>query len=194
MNFSGDTIQITGYQIGVGGLPVPGSPSTPSTGGLPVPGSGVGLPFFTLELDNSTMQQIGFDNVITQQPTTRGTPINDNIYRLPIKYQIEGLLSASTVNGSFSPTNLLSHFTFLSTRFSNVQNAALNVYIFTINTGFATFTSMGLLSCVLKQEVSAFNALRYVMTFQEAILAPSSANQTQNNYNRDPANRGKINV
>ena len=178
MNFTGETIQITGVQLTIGDVSnVPNNTST-----------------FLLVIDNAMSQQIGFSNVVTQQPTSRGTPINDNIYRLPITYRIEGLLSASTVTNTLDVGNILNFTNYMSSSFSNIKQAALNTYLFTVSTGFSVLEGYALLSCDVRQDKEAFNALRIELVMQEAMKSPATVSQTQSNSNREPANRGKLNA
>lgn len=151
----------------------------------------------TLSVDNALMQAINLPNVITSQPTTSGTPVNDYIFRLPILYQVEGYISKNTVSSSFyfNPnlyTGIFSGINYLSASFSQFQIAAQNLYIFDVNTGFAKFSSMGISNIELVQDKDAINVLKIKMNMQEAIKAPNQPQTAQNN-SRIPANRGKLN-
>ncbi len=149
-----------------------------------------------ITIDNAFMQQVRLNNIVTQHPTTSGTPLNDNLARQAIIYQVDGILSSSTINGTLSVFNGLSFnspFSYMTKRIQDLQTALLNPYIFSVNSAIVFYKSMALLNCDIKQEYKTINTIRVTLNLQELLLAPSTVSETQNNENRAPVNRGNQN-
>ena len=177
MNFSNDNIRLVGYTVSPGAIGPSGQ--VPDT--------------FELIIDNAMNQGFNFQNVLTQHPTTRGTPITDNIYRLPQTCQIDGILSASTVNSTFNINNIIDHFGYLSTKYNTAQQAALNTYIFQVYTGITVIESMGIVSLSLQRDTEIANCIRISVVLQELLTVPFQNSSTKNNENRPPSTQGNQN-
>lgn len=177
MDFTGNTLKIVGSQFTPGNVGVQGADSNK----------------LELVIDNYISQKLGLENTITRQPTSRGTPSNDSIYREPAEYTISGVLSSSTLSSSldFNISSLLGSNNYLSTKADQVFKSALGQYIFSVYTGVNFFPSMGIRELNLERRKEAYNCLWIDLVMQEIIVATTSnLYNTKNNSDRPPASQG----
>lgn len=177
MDFTGNTLKIVGYQLTSGDI---GNQELSSNS-------------IELVIDNYISQDFGFSNIITKQPTSRGTPDNDWIYREPIDYSISGVLSSSTLSSSldFNVASFLGANNYLSTKTNELFKASLGQYVFSVYAGVFNFISMGISELHLSRKRESYNCLWIDLTMQELIIPSTSNNyNTRNNSDRAPANQG----
>jgi hypothetical protein len=148
----------------------------------------------TINIDCCTMINMGFQNIITKQPTTSGTPINDNLARQALTWAVEGYLSTSTWGSTIQfIENFKNSNDYLGQRINNLQKALMNPYIFKVYGGYVVLDSMAMATCQTSQSPEKINALKINLVMQETIRSPGDAAQTAYNSNRDYLNRGKQN-
>lgn len=177
MDFTGNTLKLIGSQVSSGNIGSQLASLNP----------------VELVIDNYMEQDFHLPNIVTRQPTSRGTPNNDFMYREPWIYSIRGLLSSSTLSssldfnlGSFEGAN-----SYLSTKFSQAMKLALGQYIFTAYTGVGIFPSLGILDLYLHRDKKRYNCLEISLVLQELMLASTSNSYTtKNNEDRPPADQG----
>lgn len=177
MNFFGSSLKIVGRQPSLGNI---GNSDT-------------SLSTFELVIDNVINQNFLNSPVVTQHPTTRGTPVTDFTYRMPWRYQIEGLVSASTLSSSldFNVDSIFGSSNYLSTRFEKFRQALTQKYIFKVYTGVNVFDSMGIVDLQISKMRERYNCLEVMITFQELLVAKTGdLSNTKNNQDRQPVNQG----
>lgn len=148
----------------------------------------------TINIDCATTLSLGFQNIITKQPTTSGTPINDNLARQAKTWAVEGYISLSTFGSTLQfVKNFNNSNNYLAQRIDNLEKALMNPYIFKVYGGCIVWDSMAMATCQLSQTPDKINAMKINLVMQETIRSPGDAAQTAYNSNRDYLNRGKQN-
>lgn len=177
MDFTENTLSIKGYQLTAGNIGSQSASSNP----------------IELVIDNYIEQYFELNNIITKQPTSRGTPGNDWMYREPWEYSVSGVLSSSTLSSSldFNLDSFIGPNNYLSTKFNQAFSAALGQYIFFVYTGVNSYPSMGISRMKLSRKRESYNCLWIDLSLQELIIPTTSQSyNTRNNSDRPPAKQG----